>query len=149
MSNQIALDDIVMKDNFDKGCDSYHNFFSRNFRNYTHKRNYLDMLKNSNMTLVNNRVENLKLISKNLKTDERIYGELNNKDICNKKDRCNINTDLIKDINNYFFSSFNQTKKNLIIKKPLIYDEEKEKRWVENYYKIKNAELNKLRFGTE
>ena len=149
MSNQIALDDIVMKDNFDNGCDSYHNYFSRNFRNYTHKRNYLDMLKNSNMTLVNNRVENLKLISKNLKTDERIHGELNNDDIYNKKDRCNTNTDLIKDINNYFLSSFNQTKKNLIIKKPLIYDEEKEKRWVENYYRIKNAELNKLRFGTE
>ena len=27
------------------------------------------------------------------------------------------------------------------------YDEEKERKWVENYYKIKNAELNKLRFG--
>ena len=149
MSNKIDLDDIVMKDNFVKSGDNYNNFFSRNFKNYTHKRNYLDMLKNSNMTLVNNRVDNLKLISKNLKTDERICGELNNNDICNKKDRCNINTDLIKDINNYFFSSFNQTKKNLIIKKPLIYDEEKEKKWVENYYRIKNAELNKLRFGTE
>ena len=149
MSNKIDLDDIVMKDNFDNGCDSYHNYFSRNFKNYTHKRNYLDMLKNSNMTLVNNRVENLKLISKNLKTDERIHGELNIDDIYNKKDISNTNTDLIKEINNYSFSSFNQTKKNLIIKKPLIYDEENEKKWVENYYRIKNAELNKLRFGNE
>ena len=149
MSNKIDLDDIVMKDNFVKSGDNYNNFFSRNFKNYTHKRNYLDMLQNSNMTLVNNRVENLKLISKNLKTDERIHGELNNDDIYNKKDRCNTNTDLIKEINNYSFSSFNQTKKNLIIKKPLIYDEENEKKWVENYYRIKNAELNKLRFGTE
>ena len=149
MSNKIDLDDIVMKDNFDKGYDSYQNFFSRNFCNYIHKRNYLDMLKNSNMTLINNRVENLKLISKNLKATERTHGNLNNEDASNKEDKSNTNNDLIKEISNYSFSSFNQTKKNLIIKKPLIYDEENEKKWVENYYKIKNAELNKLRFGTE
>ena len=149
MSNKIDLDDIVMKDNFDKGCDSYHNFFSRNFRNYTHKRNYLDMLKNSNMILVNNRVENLKLISKNLQTTERKDGDLKDNDTKDKKDICNANVGLRREVNNDFFSSFNQTKKNLIIKKPLIYDEEKEKKWVANYYKIKNAELNKLRFGTE
>ena len=29
------------------------------------------------------------------------------------------------------------------------YDEEKERKFVENYYKIKNAELNKLRFGID
>ena len=149
MSNKIDLDDIVMKDNFDKGYDSYQNFFSRNFRNYIHKRNYLDMLKNSNMTLINNRVENLKLISKDLKTVEKTHEDIKNDDICDNKERWNENTDLIREINNFPFSSFNQTKKNLIIKKPLIYDEEKEKKWVENYYKIKNAELNKLRFGTE
>ena len=149
MSNKIDFNDIVMKDNFDKGCDSYPNFFSRNFRNYIHKRNYLDMLKNSNMTLVNNRIENLKLISKDLKTVEKTHEDIKNDDICDNKERWNENTDLIREINNFPFSSFNQTKKNLIIKKPLIYDEEKEKKWVENYYKIKNAELNKLRFGTE
>ena len=149
MSNKIDLDDIVMKDNFVKSGDNYNNFFSRNFKNYTHKRNYLDMLKNSNMTLVNNRVENLKLINKNQTTAEITHENAYNDDACNKKDTCNANTDPINKNNNYSFSSFNQTKKNLIIKKPLIYDEEKEKRWVENYYKIKNAELNKLRFGTE
>jgi hypothetical protein len=101
------------------------------------------------MTLVNNRVENLKLISKNLQETERSHEELNNDETRKKNGRCNSNTDLIKEINDCSFLSFNQTKKNLIIKKPLIYDEEEEKKWVENYYRIKNAELNKLRFGTE
>ena len=43
----------------------------------------------------------------------------------------------------------NKIKKNLVIRKKMEYDEEKERRFVENYYRIKNAELNRLRFGTD
>ena len=43
----------------------------------------------------------------------------------------------------------NAIRKNLVVKKTLEYDEEKERKFVENYYRIKNAELNRLRFGTE
>ena len=45
------------------------------------------------------------------------------------------------------FNDINKAKKNLIVKKRIEYDEEKERKWVENYYRIKNAELNRLRFG--
>ena len=51
--------------------------------------------------------------------------------------------------NNNIYLNNNKTKKNLIVKKKLEYDEEKEKKFVEKYYQIKNAELNKLRFGIE
>ena len=44
--------------------------------------------------------------------------------------------------------NINKAKKNFMVKKRIEYDEEKERKWVENYYKIKNAELNKLRFGS-
>ena len=140
MSNIIEYDDIIMKDSFDTG---YRNFFSSNFKNYVHKRNYLDMLNNSNLSLVNTRIENFKLINKDFKKIEKTLND-NNENINNTK-----KGGLLKEIDDSFFTDINKTKKNFIVKSKLEYDEEKEKKWVENYYRIKNAKLNKLRFGTE
>ena len=140
MSNIIEYDDIIMKDSFDTG---YRNFFSSNFKNYVHKRNYLDMLNNSNLSLVNTRIENFKLINKDFKKIEKTFND-NNENINNTK-----KGGLLKEIDDSFFTDINKTKKNFIVKSKLEYDEEKEKKWVENYYRIKNAKLNKLRFGTE
>jgi hypothetical protein len=54
---------------------------------------------------------------------------------------------LIKNFNEY--TNLNEVKKNLNIKKSVVeYDEEYERKMVENYYRIKNAELNRLRFGS-
>ena len=54
---------------------------------------------------------------------------------------------LIKNFNEY--TNLNDVKLNLNIKKSVVeYDEEYERKMVENYYRIKNAELNRLRFGS-
>ena len=124
MSNIIEYDDIIMKDSFDTG---YRNFFSSNFKNYVHKRNYLDMLNNSNLSLVNTRIENFKLINKDFKKIEKTFND-NNENINNTK-----KGGLLKEIDDSFFTDINKTKKNFIVKSNLEYDEVKVKKWVENY----------------
>ena len=133
MSNKAISEDIMMTDNFIRS----NNYFSTNFGSYKRKRNYLDMLNNSNTSSLNNRIENYKISCHNKKISE--HNKINNNDA---KDEC-----LIRELNSNSILNFKKIKTNFIIKKKFEYDEEKEKRLVENYYRIKNAELNKLRFG--
>ena len=135
MTCQAEYKDIVMKNN----CD-YKNYFSTNFRNYAHKRNYLDMLNSSNSSFSNSRIENYKLLNKDFEMSKNYY---NLKSIDNSKKK-----NLIKEINCHFFEDFSKIKRNLLVKNKREYDEERERKIVENYYRFKNAELNKLRFGT-
>ena len=132
MLNNIENDDIIMQDN------TFHAFPF--FINYIRprKRTYLDMLYNSNQLLLNNRIDNYKLN----KYTQNIQSSFFNNNDNNEKDNS-----LIKDFDS--FNNINSAKKNLIVKKHMEYDEEKERKFVENYYKIKNAELNKLRFGID
>ena len=132
MLNNIENDDIIMQDN------TFHAFPF--FINYIRprKRTYLDMLYNSNQLLLNNRIDNYKLN----KYTQNIQSSFFNNNDNNEKDNS-----LIKDFES--FNNINSAKKNLIVKKHMEYDEEKERKFVENYYKIKNAELNKLRFGID
>ena len=128
-------DDIIMKDNFyNNNCNTF-NRFNFPFPNYIRprKRTFLHMLYDSNQTLLNYRIDNYKL-NKNFEKKEKSDNDENNND--------NI---LIMNFND--FNDINKAKKNLMVKKRIEYDEEKERKWVENYYKIKNAELNRLRFG--
>ena len=139
MSNKIDVDDVIMTDD---NIFSFARFYPRyNSKVYPRKRTYIEMLNESNQTLINSMIENYKLINKNMKLLENHFREkfLNN----NTTEKAD---DLV---NNIDLFDTNKLKKNLIIKKKLVYDEEKEKKFVENYYRIKNAELNKLRFGTE
>lgn len=136
MSNKSIFEDIMMIDNF----SSFKNYISTNFGNYRRKRNYLDMLNNSNTSSLNNRIENYKISCHNKRISE--YNKMNKINNNDAKDEC-----LIRELNSNTFLDFNKIKKNLIIKKKFEYNEEKERKMVENYYKIKNAELNKLRFG--
>ena len=100
----------------------------------------MEMLKESNQTLINNRIDNFKLINKNMKSLENNFDS--------KAFNYNAEkVDVLLKKNDLF--DMNSIRKNLIVKKKLEYDEEKERKFVENYYRIKNAELNKLRFGTE
>ena len=127
MSAKINSDDIVMKES------TFSSFWPRfNIRKCPPKRTYLEMLKDSEESTINSRVDNYKLVSKNINFFEKKTAEEKSK---------------TKHNNNMYDS--NNPKKNLMIKKKLEYDEEKEKKFVENYYRIKNAELIKLRFGTE
>ncbi len=134
MSTNLEHDDVIMTDNSSS-------FLSRfNIRIYPRKRTYMEMLKESNQTLINNRIDNFKLINKNMKSLENNFDS--------KTLDCNAEkVDILLKKNDLF--DMNAIRKNLIVKKKLEYDEEKERKFVENYYKIKNAELNKLRFGTE
>ena len=132
MINNIEYSDIEMRDLTSNSFSSYLN------RIRPRKRTYLEMLNNSNEVILNNRIDHYKL---NRHTDN--YNLLHNNTI-NNEERDNY---LIANFEG--FNDINNVKKNLIVKKKLEYDEEKEKKWVENYYKIKNAELNKLRFGTD
>ena len=136
MSNKSIFEDIMMIDNF----SSFKNYISTNFGNYRRKRNYLDMLNNSNTSSLNNRIENYKISCHNKRISE--YNKMNKINNNDAKDEC-----LIRELNSNTFLDFNKIKKNLIIKKKFEYNEEKERKMVENYYKIKHAELNKLRFG--
>ena len=132
MLNNIENDDIIMQDNTSRAFPFFINYI-RPF-----KRTYLDMLYNSNQLLLNNRLDNYKLN----KYTQNIQSSFFNNNDNNEKDNS-----LIKDFDS--FNNINNAKKNLIVKKHMEYDEEKERKFVENYYKIKNAELNKLRFGID
>ena len=136
MSNKAISEDITMTDNF----TSFKNFFSTNFGNYKRKRNYLDMLNNSNTCSLNKRIENYKISCHNKRIPE--YNKMNKNNNNDMKDEC-----LIRELNSNLILNFDKIKKNLIVKKKFEYNEEKERKLVENYYRIKNAELNKLRFG--
>jgi hypothetical protein len=136
MSNKAISEDITMTDNF----TSFKNFFSTNFGNYKRKRNYLDMLNNSNTCSLNKRIENYKISCHNQRISE--YNKMNKNNNNDTKDEC-----LIRELNSNLILNFDKIKKNLIVKKKFEYNEEKERKLVENYYRIKNAELNKLRFG--
>ena len=137
-------DDIIMKDNT-YNFNNYNNFntyhsFHFPFSNLIspRKRTYLDMLQNSNRIFLNNRIDNYNYYNK-IRNEHSLFNSINNED---KR-----HNSLINNFNN--FEDVNKAKKNLVIKKNIEYDEEKERRWVQNYYRIKNAELNRLRFGKE
>ena len=132
MLNNIENDDIIMQDNTSHAFPFFINYIR------PRKRTYLDMLYNSNQLLLNNRIDNYKLN----KYTKNIQSSFFNNNDNNEKDNS-----LIKDFDS--FNNINNAKKNLIVKKHMEYDEEKERKFVENYYKIKNAELNKLRFGID
>ena len=124
--------DVIMKDCSNNNYNSFNKFnvpFSYYIR--PRKRTFLEMLQNSNQIILNNRIDNYKFLKKTEKLEKL---ENNNK-----------NEDLIS-LN---YNNFYEVKKNMVVKRKFEYDEEKERKWVENYYKIKNAELNRLRFGTD
>ena len=123
--------DIIMKDNTSKSFSSLFSYISNR------KRTYLEMLNDSKQMDINKRVDNY-ILNKHIEKNQSIYLLKNNN---NERDNY-----LIKNFDD--FNNINKAKKNLIIKRNLEYDEEKERKWVENYYKIKNAELNRLRFGS-
>ena len=141
MSNKTNYDDVIMEDS----CTKYYTGLSPTLSYIIkpHKRTYLEMLNDSKQLSINNRHDNYRIINRKINSLQKIIEENNNKSYNNV-----LKENIIKD-NNNIFSDFNKAKKNLIVKKQLEYDEEKEKKFVENYYKIKNAELNKLRFGIE
>ena len=129
-------DDIIMKDNFYNNNYNTCNRFNFSIPNYIRprKRTFLHMLYDSNQTLLNYRIDNYKL-NKNFE-----------KKVKSNNDENNNGNILIMNFND--FNDINKAKKNLMVKKRIEYDEEKERKWVENYYRIKNAELNRLRFGS-
>ena len=132
MLNNIENDDIIMQDNTSRAFPFFINYIR------PRKRTYLDMLYNSNQLLLNNRIDNYKLNKYTQNIQSSFFNNNDNKEKDNS---------LIKDFDS--FNNINNAKKNLIVKKHMEYDEEKERKFVENYYKIKNAELNKLRFGID
>ena len=133
MLSQIEGDDIIMKD---CTCSNYSKFI--NFIR-PRKRSYLEMINNSGQCHLNNRIYNYKVSDRMDKVKTSFNNNIN---INNNQ----INNNLIMSFNGY--NDINKAKKNFMVKKRIEYDEEKERKWVENYYKIKNAELNKLRFGS-
>ena len=104
-----------------------------------HKRNYLTMLYDSNQSLLSKRIDNYNLFI-NAQKNNFLFNSIKNND----KNESSL---IIMNFND--FNDVNKAKKNFNIEKCQEYDEKKEKKFVENYYKIKNAELNKLRFGIE
>ena len=130
-------EDIIMEDCTYKNNSLYH-FSSFNLPFYfrPRKRTYLDMLHNSNQIYLNNRIDNFKINNQILNDSSSLYSYNENKN----------DNSLIKNFDE--FNILNRAKKNLQTKKKIEYDEEIERKWVENYYRIRNAELNKLRFGT-
>ena len=139
MANKIDTDDIIMEDHIGYRFNEILPNF--NFRKCPSRRTYLEMLNGSHDTERSSRIDNYKLITKN-----RI--SFANKFIWNDKNTYDAKKveSLIKISNDH---DMNKLKKNLVIRKKMEYDEEKERRFVENYYRIKNAELNRLRFGTD
>ena len=131
MINNIECDDIIMKDNTSNTYSPYINYIR------PHKRTYLEMLYGSNQVILNSRIDNYKF-NKYHEKNNYLYENINNTE--ERDDNLIMNYDGFNDIS--------KAKKNLMVKRRIEYDEEKERKWVENYYKIKNAELNKLRFGT-
>ena len=139
MANKVDTDDIIMKDYISYGFNR--TISNYNFRKCPSRRSYLEMLNESHDTEMNSRIDNYKLITKNkISFENNFIGNNFNSYEAKKVES------LIKSNND---NDMNKIKKNLVIKKKMEYDEEKEKRFVENYYRIKNAELNKLRFGTQ
>ena len=130
MINNIDCDDVIMKDNTSNNYSPCIHYIR------PHKRTYLEMLYSSNQAILNRRIDNYKLNKYNEK-NKSLYENANNKE---ERDDCLI-------MNYDGFNDINKAKKNLMVKRRIEYDEEKERKWVENYYKIKNAELNRLRFG--
>ena len=100
------------------------------------KRTYLEMLYNSNQIYLINRINNYKIKNKALNDLCLIYFSMISAN--------NTNNSLIKNFEEY--NKSNGIKKNLLMKKNVEYDAELERKIVENYYRIKNAELNRLRF---
>ena len=126
--------DIIMKENI------YNNNFPF-FRFRPKKRTYLEMLYNSNQLYLNHRIDNYKIKNKALNDSSLLY-----QNHCMNNENKNNNNSLIKNSDEYTDSK--ELKKNLNKNKNIEYDEEAERKMVENYYKIKNAELNRLRFGS-
>ena len=126
--------DIIMKENI------YNNNFPF-FRFRPKKRTYLEMLYNSNQLYLNNRIDNYKIKNKALNDSTLLY-----QNHCMNNENKNNNNSLIKNSDEYTDSK--ELKKNLNKNKNIEYDEEAERKMVENYYRIKNAELNRLRFGS-
>ena len=126
--------DIIMKENI------YNNNFSF-FRFRPKKRTYLEMLYNSNQIYINNRIDNYKIKNKALNDSTLLY-----QNYCMNNGNKNNNNSLIKNSDEYTDSK--ELKKNLNKNKNIEYDEEAERKMVENYYRIKNDELNRLRFGS-
>ena len=133
MLNQIEGDDIIMKDCTSSNYSTFINFIR------PRKRSYMEMINNSGQCYLNNRIYNYK-VSDHM---DKVKTSFNNNININNNQ---INNNLIMSFNGY--NDINKAKKNFMVKKRIEYDEEKERKWVENYYKIKNAELNKLRFGS-
>ena len=133
MLNQIEGDDIIMKDCTGSHYSTFINFIR------PRKRSYMEMINNSGQSHLNNRIYNYK-VSDHM---DKVKTSFNNNININNNQ---INNNLIMSFNGY--NDINKAKKNFMVKKRIEYDEEKERKWVENYYKIKNAELNKLRFGS-
>jgi hypothetical protein len=97
------------------------------------------MLYDSNQSLLSKRIDNYNLFI-NAQKNNFLFNSIKNND----KYESSL---IIRNFND--FNDVNKAKKNFNIEKCQEYDEKKEKKLVENYYKIKNAELNKLRFGIE
>ena len=127
-------EDIIMKENV------YNNNFSF-FYSHPKKRTYLEMLYNTNQIYLNNRTDNYKIKNKALHDSTLLF-----QNHCMNNESKNNNNSLIKNFGEYYNS--NELKKNLNKNKNIEYDEETERKMVENYYRIKNAELNRLRFGS-
>jgi len=139
MANKVDTDDIIMEDHIGHRFNEIIPSF--NFRKCPSKRTYLEMLNESGDTDMSSRIDNYKLITKNkISFENKFIGNGKNSYDAKKVES------LIKMSNDH---DMNKIKKNLVIRKKMEYDEEKERRFVENYYRIKNAELNRLRFGTE
>ena len=126
--------DIIMKENI------YNNNFPF-FRFRPKKRTYLEMLYNSNQLYLNHRIDNYKIKNKALNDSTLLY-----QNRCMNNENKNNNNSLIKNSDEYTDSK--ELKKNLNKNKNIEYDEEAERKMVENYYRIKNDELNRLRFGS-
>ena len=133
MLNKSLFDeDIIMKDH---NC-SFPYYFS--FSNFIRpkKRRYIEMLSETNQKELNIRIDNYKISAQAEKNNSILNFTKNNEE----------DNKLIV-INYDVFNNINKSKKNFLGKKRYDFDEERERKLVENYYKIKNAELNKLRFG--
>ena len=115
-----------------------YNLYNTNFFYFLRprKRTYLEMLYNSNQIHLINRIDNYKIKNKALNDLCLLYHTMINEN--------NTNNPLIKNFEEY--NNSKEIKKNLLMKKNIEYDAELERKIVENYYRIKNAELNRLRF---
>ena len=105
--------DIIMKDNTSKSFSSLFSYIR------PRKRTYLEMLNDSKQMDINKRVDNY-ILNKHIEKNQSLYLLKNNN---NERDNY-----LIKNFDD--FNNINKAKKNLIIKRNLEYDEEKERKWI-------------------